>query len=162
MKLYIKQKVFSWGDKFSVLDENGDSRYYVEGKVFSLAKQLHVKDNFGNEVAFIKQKAFSLLPRFYVYKDEIEVAEIVKQFTFLRQKYSISKLGWQVDGDFGAHNYQLLNSDGSQIAIISKRWLSWGDTYEIEITDLVDEVITLAVVLAIDCVLAANSAAAAN
>ena len=29
MKLYIKEKVFSWGDKFHVKDENGPDRYYA-------------------------------------------------------------------------------------------------------------------------------------
>jgi len=28
MKLYIKQKVFTWGDKFTVKDINGNDRYY--------------------------------------------------------------------------------------------------------------------------------------
>ena len=44
MKLYIKQKVFSWGDKFTVKDSNGEDRYYVEGEIFSWGKKLHVYD----------------------------------------------------------------------------------------------------------------------
>ena len=42
MKLYIKQKVFSWGDKFRVYDENYNDRYYVEGEVLSFGKKLHL------------------------------------------------------------------------------------------------------------------------
>jgi uncharacterized protein YxjI len=38
MKLYIKQKVFSWGDKFTVKDATGNDRYFVEGEVFSFGK----------------------------------------------------------------------------------------------------------------------------
>ena len=38
MKLYIKQKVFSWGDKFTVKDEAGRDRYYVEGEVFTFGR----------------------------------------------------------------------------------------------------------------------------
>ena len=30
MKLYIKQKVFSWGDKFTVKDETGRDKYFVQ------------------------------------------------------------------------------------------------------------------------------------
>ena len=30
MKLYIRQKVFSWKDKFKVFDEAGNDKYYVE------------------------------------------------------------------------------------------------------------------------------------
>ena len=32
MKLYIKQKVFSWVDRFTVFDETGADKYYVEGE----------------------------------------------------------------------------------------------------------------------------------
>lgn len=37
MKLYIKQKVFSWGDKFTVIDAFGYDKYIVEGEVSYLA-----------------------------------------------------------------------------------------------------------------------------
>ena len=35
MKLYIKQKVFSWVDRFTVFDETGADKFYVEGEFFS-------------------------------------------------------------------------------------------------------------------------------
>ena len=38
MKLYIKQKVFSWGDKFRIYDEN--DKYYVESEVFTFGKMM--------------------------------------------------------------------------------------------------------------------------
>ena len=31
MKLYIKEKVFTWGDQFTVKDEHGWDKYFVEG-----------------------------------------------------------------------------------------------------------------------------------
>ena len=97
MKLYIKQKVFSWGDKFTVKDVNGEDRYFVEGEIFSWGKKLHVYDMCGNEVAFIQQKLFSFLPRYFVYVGDAQVAEIVKEFTFFFPKYSIEGLGWKTD-----------------------------------------------------------------
>ena len=45
MKLYIKQKIFSWNDKFSVYNEVGEERYFVEGELFSWGKKLHVYDH---------------------------------------------------------------------------------------------------------------------
>ena len=74
MKLYIKQKVFSWGDKFTVKDVNGEDRYFVEGEIFSWGKKLHVYDMCGNEVAFIQQKLFSFLPRYFVYVGDAHIA----------------------------------------------------------------------------------------
>ena len=67
MKLCIKQKVFSWVDRFTVFDETGADKYYVEGEFFSWGKKLHVTDLTGRETAFIQQKVFSMMPRFFVY-----------------------------------------------------------------------------------------------
>ena len=43
MKLYIKQKVFSWGDKFTVKDEFGNDKYIVEGEIFTWGVVLNKK-----------------------------------------------------------------------------------------------------------------------
>ena len=42
MKLYIKQKVFSWGAKFRIFDEYENDKYSVEGEVFTFGKKLHL------------------------------------------------------------------------------------------------------------------------
>ena len=159
MKLYIKQKVFSWGDKFSVKDEAGRDRYCVEGEVLTFGKKLHVYDMIGREVAFIKQEVWSWMPRYYVFCDNRQVAEIKKEFTFLFPRYTIEGLGWEVDGSFMAHDYEI-TKNGYPIVSICKEWMTWGDSYELDIANPQDEIIALSVVLAIDCVLAAQSSAA--
>ena len=152
MRLYIKQKVFSFKDKFFVKDENGNDRYYIEGEFFSLGKKLHIYAMDGTEVAFIHQKVMSFLPRFYVYVGGTQVAEIVKEFTLFRNKYRIDGLGWQVDGDFMDHDYEITHM-GRPIVAISKEWFTWGDSYMLDIAEGVDPVNALSVVLAIDCVI---------
>lgn len=158
MKLYIKEKVFSWGDKFTVKDEYGNDRYYVEGEVFSWGKKLHVYDMAGNEVAFIKQEVWSFLPRYYVFCDDKQVAEIKKEFTFIFPKYSIEGLGWEIEGRFMAHDYEITQS-GRTIVSIRKEWMTWGDSYELDIRNPEDEIVALAVVLTIDCVTESGSEA---
>jgi len=156
MKLYIEQKVFSWTDKFSVRDENGDVRYYVEGEFFTLGKKLHVYTPGGDEAAFIQQELMTFLPRYKVFAGALEVAEIVKKFTLFFPSYRVEGLGWEVEGQFMAHDYEI-TCGGQRIAAIRKEWMTWGDCYELDIDDSADEVIALAVVLAIDCVLASNN-----
>ncbi len=158
MKLYIKQKIFSWKDKFYVRDENGNDRYYVEGEFFSLGKKLHIYNMNGDEVAFIQQKLLSFLPRYFVFMGGTQRAEIVKEFTLFRNKYRIDGLGWDVNGDFMDHDYEI-TSGGRPIVTINKEWFTWGDSYVLDIKDNADEVIALSVVLAIDCVIAAQRAA---
>ncbi len=156
MKLYMRQKVFSWADRFTVKDEDGQDRYEIEGELFSLGKQLHVYDRSGTEVAFIQQKVFSLLPRYFVFVNGLQAAEIVKEFTLLRPRYSIDGLGWEISGDFWAHDYEITQY-GRPIVIIHKEWMTWGDCYALDIADAGNELLALSVVLAIDCVLAAES-----
>jgi uncharacterized protein YxjI len=161
MKLYIKQKVFSWGDKFTVKDEYGNDKYIVEGEIFSWGKKLHVYDIMGREVAFIKQEVWSFLPRYYVFCNDRQVAEIKKEFTLFFPRYTIAGLGWDIDGGFMEHEYQITQA-GHQIVSISKEWMTWGDSYELTISNPQDEIVALAVVLTIDCVMAAQSSAAAS
>ena len=158
MKLYIKEKVFSWGDKFTVKDEYGYDKYVVEGEVFSWGKKLHICDMTGREVAFIKQEVWSFLPRYYVFCGGQQVAEIKKEFTFLFPKYSIEGLGWEIDGSFLAHEYEITQR-GRSIVTISKEWMTWGDSYELNIANPADEILALAVVITIDCVMESNSGA---
>ena len=158
MKLYMKQKIFSWSDTFTVKDAAGEDKYFIEGEVFSFGKKLHVYNRSGREVAFIHQKLWSFLPRYMVAVNGIDVAEIVKEFTFLRPKYSILGPGWDVSGSFWEHDYEV-TENGRPIVAIRKEWMTWGDMYELYIADSGNEVMALAVVLAIDCVLDAQQSA---
>lgn len=161
MKLYIKEKVFSWGDKFTIKDNSGEDKYTVQGEVFSWGKKLHVYDRNGREVAFIKQEIWSLLPRYYVFCGDRQVAEIKKEFTFLFPRYTIEGLGWQIDGSFLAHDYQITKND-RVIVTISKEWMTWGDSYVLDIANPADEIVALAVVLTVDCVTESSSGASAS
>ena len=161
MKLYIRQKVFSWGDRFTVKDAAGRDRYVVQGEVFSLGKKLHVYDANGTEAALIQQKLFSFLPRFFVYIGGRQAAEIVKEFSLLFPRYRVDGPGWSVDGQFLAHEYEIRQGSRT-VATISKQWMTWGDSYELDIVNPADEVMALAVVLAIDAVMDANSGASAT
>lgn len=154
MKLYLKQKVFSWGDKFTVYDENGNDKYYVEGEIFSFGKKLHIFDLAGNEVCYIYQKLMSFLPKYFISKNGEDVAQVIKNFTLFHQSYSVDGLGWSVEGDFFAHEYEISSQMGT-VALISKQWFTWGDTYEINIQQGVNEIDALAVVLVIDACLQA-------
>ena len=161
MKLYMKQKVFSWKDRFTIMDSFGEDKYFVEGEFLSLGKKLHITDKNGREVAFVKQKLIALMPKFTIEIDGREIAEIVKKFTLFTPKYIVKGLGWEVEGDFFAHDYVI--KDGSRIIVsIHKQWMSWGDTFELDVDSDENEVVALAVVLAIDAVMDANASSAAS
>lgn len=152
MKFYMKQRIFSWGDKFSIYDPAGNECYHVEGEVFSFGKKLHLYDTQRQELAFIQQRLLSFLPKYEILRNGSQIAEVVKEFTFFRQEYSVNGLGWKVHGDFFSHDYEI-TANGRRIAQVSKEWFTLGDAYEIDIANDADETAVLAVVLIIDACL---------
>ena len=157
MDFYIKQKLFSWGDKFSVYDQNGEEVFFVAGKPISFGKKLWIYDKAGRELAYIEQKVLSFLPRFRIFKSGAQVAEVVKDFTFFHQRYTVSGVDIEVIGDFFAHNYSLM-SGTEYVASVSKEWFTLGDAFRVSVS-YDDPVLILAIVLIIDaCVDAAENA----
>lgn len=150
MKLLIREKVFTWGDRFTVQDEQGNDRYFVEGELFSWGKKLHVTTPDGREVAYVEQQVFSFKPRYQVYADGVLIGEVVREFSFFRPRYTVEGAGWDVEGEFWTHDYTV-SRDGDLIVSITKEWFTFGDYYVLDIRDPEDEIQALALVLAIDC-----------
>lgn len=150
MKLCIKQKVFSFKDRFNIFDERGEIKYTAEGEILTLGKKLHVKDCTGREVIFIKQRLLTFLPKYEISVLEAAPVQIVKNFTLLRHEYAIPDWDIVIRGDFFAHEYEVLRN-GRKIAHLSKEWFTWGDTYAIDIGEQKDELTALAAILVVDC-----------
>ena len=151
MKLYIKEDIFTIGDKFSVLDEQGSEKYFVEGEIFTWGKKLHVYDRNGREVAFIKQELFTFMPCYSVFVGGREIAKVRKEFSFFRPRYYVEGLNWDVEGNYWQHEYDV-TKNGRPVVSIEKEWMTWGDSYELTIAPEADEIVALAVVITIDCV----------
>lgn len=156
MKLFIKQKVLSWNDKFFIKDEYGEDRYYAEGEMWSFGKKLHVYDMSGREVVCIAQKITAWLGEYHIHQDGQEIAVVRQKFSWFRPRYEIDGPGWEVSGSVWQHEYEI-SRDGMPIVSISKELMAWGDSYELDISEPRDELAALAVVLVIDCVNASNN-----
>ena len=152
MKYCIKQKVFSFKDKFYIYDEQGNEMLYVEGEFFSFGKKFHVYDLNGSEIAFINQKVFSFLPKYYISKNGSQCAEVTKQFSLFNQEYTVRGPEWRVTGDFFNHEYFIYGMDHT-VASITKEWFTWGDTYSVDVASGEDEIIAISVAIIIDAIL---------
>lgn len=152
MKLYIKQKIMSLNDSFSIYNEQGEEVYRVEGKLLSLGKKFHVYDNSGREVLYIEQELLSLLAKYNIFIGDQLAAVVNQKLSLLKPKYSIEGLDWQIKGDYLAHNYTIREDDRA-IAVISKAFLAWSDTYEIDILDNDYADVLLGIVIVIDAVM---------
>ncbi|MDE1548619.1 LURP-one-related/scramblase family protein [Jeotgalibaca caeni] len=158
MKYYIKQKVFSWRDQFTVKDEAGNDVYFIEGELLSWGKKLYVRDRSGNEVLYIQQNIWNWMPNYTLFMHGQEVATVKKELTFLRPRYSILGPDWEVSGNVWEHDYEILE-DGDLVASINKEWFTWGDSYQLDIADDSNTLLALGVIITIDCVIAAQQAA---
>ncbi len=150
MKLYIKQRIFSWTDSYDVYDETGEPRYEVRAEFFALGHQIHVYDKgTGRELGSIHQRLFTLMPQFEIVIDGQVQGTVRKEFTFLRPRYQVDYRGWEVEGDFLGWDYQV-TSGNRTVMTISKELFHWSDTYVLSYANPANEMPGLLLVLAID------------
>ena len=67
MRLYFKQRFFSWFDSYDIYDEaTGEPVFTVEGKL-AWGHCLHILDAQGRHIATVKERILTFLPKFELY-----------------------------------------------------------------------------------------------
>jgi len=153
----IREKFFSIGDDFDVLDEHGTKVLHVDGKVFSLRNKVVIEDPAGAEVASVHRHLVAMRPTFEITIGGEKAAEVRKKlFTPFREKFTIDVPGpddLEMKGDLLDHEY-VIERGGEEVAAVSKRWLTIRDTYAVQITAGQEPLLIIASVLALDLALA--------
>lgn len=149
MRMYFKQRLFSWFDSYDIYDEQGNTLYVVKGQL-SWGHCLKIFDAFGNEVGTVKERVLTFLPKFEVYLGEKYLGCISKAFTFFKPQYDIDYNGWHIDRSFMEWDYKITNAAGGMVASISKELFHMTDQYVIDVPNQQDSLIALMFVLAID------------
>lgn len=151
MKLLFKQRFFSWFDSYDIYDEEDNTYFTVEGKL-SWGHCFHIKDKSGTHIGTLKEQIFRFLPHFTMYKNDIEIGEIIKEFTFFKPKFSLSCNDWAITGNIMEWNYEIRSASLGLIAKIDKDLFHLTDHYILDITDEDDALTVLMIVLAIDAI----------
>jgi uncharacterized protein YxjI len=151
MKLYIKQKVFSLKDRYDIYDGEGNVVYYVTSEFFTIGAKLHIYDANGAEQYYIRQRITFLLSQYEIYRNDKLYATVNQEFSFFKGKLKVnSDLGqFQLNGDFLDMDYDILK-DEKYFGGIHKKWLSLGDSYELDIISMDNAGFMCALVIAID------------
>lgn len=155
MQYFIKQKVFSFKDKFNITNEAQETLYQVEGKVFSIKNKLSLFNPTGDVVLEASKKLFQFLPKYTITTpDGQELAKVHKRFTLLRHKFSVFAGNQEliVTGNIIGHNFEI-EKEGQFVASIKKKLFSFGDSYVIDIRDEVNQELYLFIVIIIDQIL---------
>ena len=92
MKLYFKQRFFSWFDSYDIYYEDGSVAYTVEGKL-AWGHCLHILDPYGEHIATVKQQVLTFLPKFDLYVGERCIGTIRKEFTFFHPSVRFQQYG---------------------------------------------------------------------
>ena len=154
MKRYqLKQKVFTLGDSYKICDENGEERASVRSQLFAVGKKLFLEDQQGNELAMIRQQVFSFGPTFEISVGGKQLAIVKKKlFSLFKCRFSVDVPGpddLEATGSFLEQEYSF-SRGGYEVALVSKKWFSWSDSYGVEIQDGQDDILILASAIVID------------
>ena len=154
--LVIREKFFSFGDDFDVLDENGQKVYRVDGKVLSVRNKVVIEDPAGNELATVHRHLVAMRPTYEIRIGGEKAAEVRKKlFTPFRDRFTIDVPGpddLEMKGDLLDHEY-VIERGGAEVAAVSKRWLTIRDTYAVQVTPGEDPLLIIGSVLALDLAL---------
>lgn len=136
MRLMIKQKIFSFGDDFVVRDEMENPIITVKGKVFSFGDKLRIYDMYGNEIFYIEQKLFKLMPQYEIWQNGNQVAYLKREFTLFKPRINIQSVygNFTIEGKILQHNFTIYR-DNQDVAVVSKKFVSFSDTYTLDIRE---------------------------
>ena len=157
MRYLLKQKLFSFGDDFTIKGDDGNAAFQVDGKAFTLFREkLSFQDMQGKELAFIRERIIALTPSYEILRNG-EVAAVVKKdlINLFRCGFTVDVPGpddLEAQGSLLDHEYTFTRGSRT-VATVSRRWFSFTDTYGVEIEQGEDPVLILAstVVIALIC-----------
>jgi uncharacterized protein YxjI len=150
----IRQKMLSIGDDFWIENQEGERVFKVDGKALRLRKTLFFEDMAGKKLCKIQE-------RLLAFKDTMAIEGPDGDQMAVIKKGVIAPLGdhWavkvrngpdlDVQGNLLDHEYSI-NERRRKIAEVSKKWLSMTDTYGVEIDEGQNDILILAIAVAID------------
>ena len=150
----IRQNLISIGDDFWIENEQGKRVFKVDGKVLRIRKTLIFEDVKGRKLAQIQERLLAIRDTMAIEDaDGDQIATVRKALIApLRDRWSVNVTDGpdlDVQGNIFDHEYEITQGR-NQIAQVSKQWFTFTDTYGVEIADGQNDILILAVAIAID------------
>jgi uncharacterized protein YxjI len=150
----MRQKLLAFGDDFYIEDERGQKVFKVDGKVLRVRDTLVFKDMAGNKLCQIQERMLRVKDTMKIEGPDGRTLATVKKalVTPLRDRWTVKIKGGpdlEVQGNVLDHEYRI--GEGRQkVGEVSKKWFRVRDTYGVEVAEGQDDVLILAVTVAID------------
>jgi uncharacterized protein YxjI len=152
MKLYIKQKLFSFKDKYQILDAFDNVIFDIDNQFINYGTNyLHIYDKDKIEQFLIKRKYTFMIAKYEIYHDNNLFATVSQEIAYFTRKVSIeSSYGdFEVNGDLMNREYKIMRCR-QFLGSIRKKWNPWGDGFELDVPEDEKVGIFCALVIAID------------
>ncbi len=150
----LHQQLIALGDDFYIEDENGDRVFHVDGKMLAIRETLHFNDMEGNTLAKIQERLLRLRDTMEIEGPNDETLAVAKKaiFSVFTDKWDVhieDGPDLEVQGSILDHEYNI-TANGDKVAEVSKRWFSLRDSYGVEVEPGQNDVVILAITVAID------------
>jgi uncharacterized protein YxjI len=150
----MREKLLSIGDDSWIENADGEHVFKVNGKALRVRQTLVLEDLDGNELCKIQERKLRVKDSMEIEGPDGDRLALVKKamLTPLRARFDVKVEDGpdlRVQGNIVDHEYEI-EADGTKIAEISKRWFRVRETYGVEIAPGHDEVVVLAVAVAVD------------
>jgi len=150
----IRQKLISIGDDFWIENASGQKVYKVDGKALRIRKTLEFEDAHGKKLAQIKERLLAIKDTMVIEDPNGKDIATVKKALIspLRDKWNVNVKGGDdlvVQGNILDLEYDI-KQGRKKVAEVSKKWFTITDTYGVEIEEGQNDILILAIAVAID------------
>jgi len=150
----MRERMVSIGDDYWIENDRGERAFKVDGKALRVRKTLVFEDASGNERCRIQERMMRIRDSMEIEgPDGSRLASVRKaMITPLRDRWSVDVAAGadlEVQGNIVDHEYTI-EAGGTKVAEISKKWFRLRDTYGVEIAPGQDDVLILAITVAVD------------
>ncbi len=150
----VRQRLISFGDDFWIENDQGERVFKVDGKMLRVRDTLFFEDAQGNVVCKLQQKLLTIRDTMTIEGANGESLATIRKalITPIRDRYTV-KIGNDPDLEVKGNiiNYEFEIGDGDRkVAEVSKKWFRLADTYGVQIEPSQNDLLILAVTVAID------------
>ena len=153
MRYAVQEKLFSIGDDFWITDEQGGKAFLVDGKALRLRQTLEIQDPDGRVLVTVRKKLIALHETMEIEQDGAVVATLRKALISPLHHRSTVDLadGSQLEavGNILDKEFEI-TAGGQVLARISRAWFRIRDTYGVDVAPGQDDVLFLAIAVALD------------
>lgn len=150
----IRQNMVSIGDDFWIENDAGQRVFKVDGKVLRIRKTLVFEDMNGNTLCKIKERLLTIKDTMEIEGADGRDIAIIKKALIapLRDKWNVNVKGGEdlvVQGNILDFEYTV-KQGRRKVAEVSRKWFRLTDTYGVGIEAGQNDILILAVAIAID------------